>query len=38
LVTLPAHPAVKQHTFLIRQAALYTKDSLTFSDALALVR
>ena len=38
LVTLLAHPAHKQQSLPIRQAAWYTKDTPTFSDALALVR
>ena len=38
LVTLLAHQSAKHHTFPIRQAAWYTKDTPTFSDALAFVR
>ncbi len=38
LVTLLAHRSTKQQTLPIRQAAWYTKDTPTFSDALALVR
>jgi len=38
LATLLAHASVKQHPLPVRQAAWYTKNTPTFSDALALVR
>ncbi len=38
LVTVLAHQSAKHHPFPVRQAAWYTKDTPTFSDALALVR
>ncbi len=38
LVTLLAHRSARQQTLPVRQAAWYTKDTPTFSDALACVR
>ena len=38
LVTLLAHQSAKLQTLPVRQAAWYTKDTPTFSDALAFVR
>ncbi len=38
LVTLLAHPAMQQEAPLVRAAAWYTKSTLTFIDALAVVR
>jgi hypothetical protein len=38
LVTLLAHPSMKQTSSLVRSAAWYTKPTPTFIDALAAVR
>jgi hypothetical protein len=38
LVTLRAHPQLREHSGPIRQAAWYNKRAPTFADALALAR